>query len=298
MANLPFLALLATVAAAPARPPDNDDLLRRLIDKSDLVVAGTIADGPSVTEDESGVLSYVFLFDVAEVFKGGTTGESGLTDDMRRFEVNIKRFELKLQGRHPLLEKGSTCILFLRKASEGERPRWRSSDFWFAAQPESHALAKAVKRLVGAEPRDDDELSSPPAEPTDNNDLLCRLIAKSELVVAGTVVTAPVVREEEARGVTYRFRFGVAKVLKGDKGGEAELMVHVSRFELIRQDRHPELKKGGKCILFLTPARRSDVPSWQSTDGWFGVQQDDYTMAADIKKIAGNDDQEKDDDPK
>jgi hypothetical protein len=131
-----ILALRASAFAA-----GGDDTLRFFLAKSDLVILGEITSQPVGISSEVGVVEYACDFRIAEVLKGGTPGSGTLA-------VNIVRFELEEGDRLPELKKGGKCILFLKSASRGEMPPWRTADFWFGVQRPSPWMARSLKRLV------------------------------------------------------------------------------------------------------------------------------------------------------
>jgi hypothetical protein len=114
-------------------------------------------------------------------------------------------------------------------------------------------------------------------------------LARSDLVVLGEIASQPVGISSEVGVVEYACDFRVAEVLKGDKPGPTTLRVMIVRFELEEGDQLPELKKGGKCILFLKRASRGDIPPWRTADFWFGVQRPNLSMGRSLKRLAEQD---------
>jgi hypothetical protein len=57
------------------------------------------------------------------------------------------------------------------------------------------------------------------------------------------------------------------------------------RFEFDETDKHPLIKKGGECILFLKdfPAAK---PSLKTADFWFGVQYPSALMGRSLKRLS------------
>jgi hypothetical protein len=133
-----------------------------------------------------------------------------------------------------------------------------------------------------------------PTEVHDVHHLLRLLVAKSDLVVTGTVKEDPVGTEDQPGVVTYSFRFKVTDVLKGEKVGKGKLTVAVTRFEQEDKDRLPLLRKGRKCILFLKKERPGTYPFWGTVDYWFSVQRYGPTMAEGIKDWAKEEAKRKD----
>ena len=119
----------------------SNDPLKLLLSKSDLVVLGTITNEPIEIELESGVPNYICEFQVEDVLKGDTTLKG------RVIAVNIMRFEMEAKDKHPLIKKGSECILFL-KADKPHIPSWVTADFWFGVQYPSPWMARDLKQLA------------------------------------------------------------------------------------------------------------------------------------------------------
>ena len=132
----PALLLPGTVAADANNQP-----LKLLLSKSDLVVLGTITNEPIEVDLESSVPNYICEFQVEDVLKG---------DAMllrRVIAVNIMRFEMEAKDKHPLIKKGSECIVFL-KADKPNTPSWVTADFWFGVQYPSPWLARELKQMA------------------------------------------------------------------------------------------------------------------------------------------------------
>src|SRR5262245_54157694 len=110
------------------------------------------------------------------------------------------------------------------------------------------------------------------------------LLAKADVVVLGEFVSDPV-RKAPREGVAhYQADFRIAQVIKWDAPGEvkagAAIKVHVVRSEKEAEDRLPELKKGGKCLLLLVcHDRKPAVPSYITADEWLGVQRASPALA-------------------
>jgi len=124
---------------------EGDDTLKRWLDKSDLVVAGTITSGPLGASDELGVVNYSCDFKVSDVCKGDTT-LAGKT-----IALSIVRFVIDERDRHPLIKKDGECILFLKTEGTEGTSRLVTSDFWFAVQCPSPWMVKSLKRLAEPE---------------------------------------------------------------------------------------------------------------------------------------------------
>jgi hypothetical protein len=154
------------------------------------------------------------------------------------------------------------------------------------------AVCLAVSAFVAAQGGEND---SPVAKESDA--ALARLLARSNTVLAGTIVSDPVKLEvaKDARpshegSVTYRCDFAVTEVLKGSAPGPKQVIVHVSRWADSDEELPAELRKGGKCILFLFPMYptqvRPYVPQFGTTDHWFGIQRYSAKMAGRLKEMA------------
>lgn len=123
-----------------------------------------------------------------------------------------------------------------------------------------------------------------PAEP-DGSDILRACLAKSDLVVLGEFTDEPVGESTEAGVVHYRCDVKVAEVIKGAKTAGDTLKLHMVRLESVAADRLPELRKGGRCILFLKPGGAGD-PAFTPADYWFGVQRPSPAMARELRRLA------------
>jgi hypothetical protein len=120
----------------------SDDTLRLYLSKSDLVVLGKITTEPLGIAHELGVPNYICQFRIDDVLKGESKLQS------KSIKVNIKRFGTDKSDHHPLIKRGSECILFLKKASQSTVPAWVTADFWFGVQPTSPWMARSLKRLA------------------------------------------------------------------------------------------------------------------------------------------------------
>jgi len=136
------LTLVLSLAFSVCFADASDDTLKFYLSKSDLVALGKIVSLAAAVFDEAGVPNYLCDFKVSDVLKG----DSGLKE--KTIRVNIMRFEMSPKDHHPLIKKGSDCILFLKRASGRTIPRWVTADFWFGAQHPSPWMAKSLKRLA------------------------------------------------------------------------------------------------------------------------------------------------------
>jgi len=120
----------------------SDDTLNFYLSKSDLVVVGKIVSEVGAVIDELGVPNYICDFEIQDVIKG----DEGLKD--RTIKINIMRFEIDKEDKHPFIKKDSKCLLFLKKANEGNTPAWETADFWFGIQHPFPTMIKSLKRLA------------------------------------------------------------------------------------------------------------------------------------------------------
>lgn len=139
---LVLLAMLLFGGAAHA--DEGDDTLKYYLSKSDLVVLGTIVNEPASFSSELGVLYYSCKFEVHDVLKGDASLEG------KTLHVSIKRFEMVVEDKHPLLKRGHQSILFLKDGSL-DVPSWVTTDFWFGLQYPSRWMAQSLKRLAAEE---------------------------------------------------------------------------------------------------------------------------------------------------
>src|SRR5262249_30207478 len=96
---------------------------------------------------------------------------------------------------------------------------------------------------------------------------------KSDVVVLGEFTTEPVAEPGNEVYRDYRADFKITQVIKWDAPGEKKAGEAIKvRVLLPGEDRLPELKKGGKCLLFLECYHLLPDPSYITADMWFGVQ--------------------------
>ena len=114
-------------------------------------------------------------------------------------------------------------------------------------------------------------------------------LAKSDVVVLGEFTSEPIHKSNKF-GSHDQADFKIAQLLKWDAPGEAQvggtIKVHIMRFELEPEDRLPELKKGGKCFLFLECHDLKPAPSYITADIWFGVQRPNPFMGKSLSRVA------------
>jgi len=142
MKTIAILATAVVLSFGVCHADDSDDTLRLFLSKSDLVVSGTISSEPWGLISGDGVPTYICEFNVSDVCKG----DADLKD--KTIKVNIRRFEMDKNDRHPLIKKNAECILFLKKGPKGNTPVWTTSDFWFGIQHPIPWMVKSLKRLA------------------------------------------------------------------------------------------------------------------------------------------------------
>jgi hypothetical protein len=110
-------------------------------------------------------------------------------------------------------------------------------------------------------------------------------LAKSDVVVVGEFASEPVeimANEELRHSQADRT---ITQIIKWDAPEKTRvgdtLNVHVL---LDAEERLPELKKGGKCMLFLKCRDLKPKPTYITADIWFGVQRPSARLA---KALAG-----------
>ncbi|HJT31303.1 MAG TPA: hypothetical protein VJ783_04585 [Pirellulales bacterium] len=142
LARIAIVAAVTAIASS-AFADEGDDTLRGYLAKSDLVLAGRIQSEPFGFSTEIGVANYHFDFKISNVLKGDVAAGQTLP-------VRIVRFELERGDELPWMSKGEKAILFLRKAPDGDHPRWVSADVWFGIQPPNSQMEKSLKQLAAA----------------------------------------------------------------------------------------------------------------------------------------------------
>ena len=120
-----------------------------------------------------------------------------------------------------------------------------------------------------------------------SDDTLKFYLAKSDLVVLGTIKNEPVGNTSVAAVVGYDCNVEVADVLKGDQTLKGKtIRLGIVRFESGENDQYPPIKKNTKCILFLKQFGAPEEKSWGTTDLWFSVQYPNSMMAKSLKRLA------------
>lgn len=122
----------------------------------------------------------------------------------------------------------------------------------------------------------------------EGDDTLRFFLAKSDLVVSGTISSNSIVVTTGSGIHYYLFEFQVDDVLKGEVGLKGKLIqVSIKRFEGGRNWKgHPLLKDGAQCILFLRGVKPPSLPAWREADPWFSVQPANLSMSESLKRLA------------
>ena len=141
MKTLTVLLIIAVLIGPTVILADtDDDTLQFYLEKSDLVVLGTIIELWGIPFDGWGVVQpWTYEFKVAEVLKG----DDGLKGKAIKFD--IRHFTEDEKDVDPLLKKGNECIVFLTDDGDGG---WITADIWFGIHYPSPTMVKSLKRLV------------------------------------------------------------------------------------------------------------------------------------------------------
>ncbi len=128
----------------------------------------------------------------------------------------------------------------------------------------------------------------------DGDPALRRSLDASDLVVLGRFVSEPERKAFEPGDICYTARFSVERYLKPDSqkppGDSGEFGVAIERIERTAQDRPPELKMNGRCILFLSRIRGEygyphERISYVSSDPWFAVHPPTPSVARELWRL-------------
>jgi hypothetical protein len=119
----------------------------------------------------------------------------------------------------------------------------------------------------------------------DTEETLRYYLAKSDLVVVGEFTSEPVVKEAIFETRHHEADFKIAQVIKWDapktRVGET-IKVGIL---LEGEERLPEMKKGGKCMLFLECHALKPKPAYITADNWFGVQRPNPRLASALAQV-------------
>ena len=120
-----------------------------------------------------------------------------------------------------------------------------------------------------------------------SDDTLRFYLSKSELVVTGSIQSDPMGIVDRKGFVSYLCQFKVDDVQKGDAALKGSVIwVGIDRHETGEQDKHPLIKMGGECLLFLKSSQQ-DSPTWVTADSWFGIQQPGPSLSRSLRRLAG-----------
>lgn len=118
----------------------------------------------------------------------------------------------------------------------------------------------------------------------EGDDTLNFFLSKSDLVVAGTIVSQIMGVQVEMGVVNYPCDVKISEVIAGDAFAlkDETIRANIIRFEQNVDDRHPLIRKDARCILFLKKSTGNNPP-WKTADMWFGIQPANSHM---IKSLA------------
>jgi hypothetical protein len=138
-----LLTIVVLIGPATIFADTDDDTLQFYLEKSDLVVLGTIVELWGIPFDGVGVVQpWTYELRVAEVLKGdGDLKGKTIKFDIRHFMEDEKDVD-------PLLKKGNECIVFLRDDGDDG---WITADIWFGIHYPSPTMVKSLKRLAAQE---------------------------------------------------------------------------------------------------------------------------------------------------
>ncbi|HUY91211.1 MAG TPA: hypothetical protein VMV10_20905 [Pirellulales bacterium] len=180
------------------------------------------------------------------------------------------------------LKAKAHVILFLRRAIEerGEGRGWLGVDPWFAVQPATKPLERALARLADAPPLKRDERED---HEEIGEDSLLFYKSRASLVVSGdiTEISKPLYADDST--CTRALRIKVGRIMRGGVQGD-EIAASVVRLE-DESSEPPFLKKGGRVILFLR--ERKGDPRYETVDPWFGIQQGNSDMEELLDEVFG-----------
>lgn len=111
-------------------------------------------------------------------------------------------------------------------------------------------------------------------------------LAKSDVVALGEFTTEPVVKETNWEYRDYQADVKITRVIKWDAPGESRVGEIINVHILLEgAERLPEMKKGGKCLLFLECHDLKPNPSYITADFYFGVQRTNEGLANALSRI-------------
>lgn len=123
----------------------------------------------------------------------------------------------------------------------------------------------------------------------EGDDTLRMYLSKSDVVVLGEFASEPLGETDELGVVHYHAEFKIEQLIKGEPKGDRReggtMRVNIVRFEMEPADRLPELKEGGRCILFLKANEDQETPTYTSADFWFAVQRPNSMMVRSLARL-------------
>jgi len=141
MKTVAILIEIIALSLGVCHAGSSDDTAKFYLSKSDVVLHGTMLEGPLVFHGSSGIYNHSRKFKVSDVLKGDSTLK-GTT-----VRVNI----ISIGFADPLIHtKNTECILFL-KQSPNNVPHLETADFWFGIQYPFPWMIKSLKRLAKQE---------------------------------------------------------------------------------------------------------------------------------------------------
>jgi hypothetical protein len=120
----------------------------------------------------------------------------------------------------------------------------------------------------------------------DTEEALRLFLAKSDVVALGEFTTEPLGKETNGEYRHYQADFKITQVIKWDAPGETPVGKNIEVHILLEgEERLLEMKKGGKCLLFLQCHDLKPNPSYITADFWFGVQRPNPGLAKSLSRI-------------
>jgi hypothetical protein len=137
----------------PLLKADDNEILRLLLSKSELVVLAKVEKAKAVWWDEAGVINHGYIVTVVDDIKSAKSVG-------KKLSVTVIRFELEEADELSYLKEGATCIFFLKRSGtsvselDGKAADvWVSVDFWFGVQPGFRLMADDLREIVKEEQR-------------------------------------------------------------------------------------------------------------------------------------------------
>jgi hypothetical protein len=120
----------------------------------------------------------------------------------------------------------------------------------------------------------------------DFDEALRLFLSRSDVVVRGEFKGKPVRGDASFDIVTYEGDFEIAECVKVEAPAAPRVGTTI-KVQILAgaEDEIPELKKGGKCLLFLECQSGPPNPSYVTVDPWFGVQRSSPALAKAIASM-------------